>query len=138
MKKIYLLLTLLLCISSCNVVDTPKFQTSVNVTDEVNVSTNFLLGKWASEKKVVSGDQVYVEYYQIEFIDGETLRFSKTSPVDGFDEKFNYQFVDSSSLIVENARAKNGKWKINQLDNNLLICIWSENNCLVFVKKSYP
>ena len=33
-----------------------------------------------------------------------------TSPYDGFDAEFTYKFISDDELLVENERAKDGRW----------------------------
>ena len=104
---------------------------NTNNVDKISLS-KFVIGKWEGEKQTADINGNYVQEYQVEFINENTLTFAMRSPYDGFNDKFTYRFLTDNTISVENVRATGGQWKIDRVDDTLLICIWSNDNCSTF------
>ena len=125
------LLLVLLFLSACNNFVVTK--TNVNPSGNAPLS-EFILGKWQGVEQTHDFYGSYVKQYQIEFIDEKTLKLTMSSPYDGFTEEFQYQFISPSTLKVENSRTKGGEWQISRSGEKLLVCIWSNQDCIVFTR----
>jgi hypothetical protein len=109
-----------------------------NVQDYSTANTplpDFIIGTWKSARQEIYNGQVESVYYEVSFIDKNTLRFIKKSASDGFDDRFEYKFINNNKISVENQRTKNGYWILSQDNDALQICLWADSNCLHFTKK---
>lgn len=124
-------MAVLLCISSC--INYDELNVKSDSRDDIPLA-EFMMGQWESKKQITDVNGSYIEDYKVEFIDEDNLAFTMKSPHDGFKDEFVYQFISESTLSVENDRAKGGKWEVRRNKENLLICIWSNENCLEFAR----
>jgi len=92
----------------------------------------FTIGNWYGIEYVTDIHGNYTKEYYVEFIDEDELVFQMKSPYDGFKAKFDYRFIDETTILVENERAIGGKWNIKPSGENLVICIWENLECVTF------
>jgi len=132
--KIYFFVIIFLLLSSCNRSD--KVPTEHNNPKDILLS-DFIIGGWYGETDTVDHHGSYSKEYFIQFIDEKKLSFivrPSLDSVDGVKAIFTYQFIDEKTLLVENRRAKGGKWYLNRDGENLQICIWSDSSCVNFTR----
>ena len=92
-----------------------------------------MLGKW--EANHIQTTDVYESYlvdYQLEFIYRNRLKLCMQSPHDAFCADLTYELVDGKTYKVENERTKGGYWEISRTEDNLIICLLSNENCILF------
>ena len=135
MKNILTLLALIFfALSSCQ-----KSNETKHNSDNLNsiLLSEFLIGQWNGTFQVTDIHGSYTKKYHIEFVNTNKLLLQMSSPYNGINDKFDYEFINASTVLVENKRAKGGKWSISRDDENLLICIWSDtDNCVVFTREN--
>ena len=94
----------------------------------------FMIGKWRAESQETDIHGSYQAEYFVKFINHNKLRFCKDHSPHSFCATFTYELIEDDLYLVENRRAIDGRWWINRRDNDLLICIWNDENCLVFTR----
>jgi len=94
----------------------------------------FMIGKWRAESQETNLHGTYQAEYFVKFINHNKLRFCKDYPSHAFCDTFTYKLIEDDLYLVENRRLIDGRWWINRQDNDLLICIWNDENCLVFTR----
>ena len=127
MKNIILLVLFLISLSSCSVVDSSEMNSS---------SINQLMhGKWvATDIEIINGKE-YPADYSVQFLGNHKLEYCSKSAYDSFCAEFKFSQINANTFLVENERAKEGKWNISRKGENLLICIWSNERCVEFNQK---
>jgi len=134
MKKLRrLFLVALLYVSSC--INSTELNTNANGQDNITL-TEFIIGRWEGKEQVSDANGDYYKNYAVDFINNSKLNFIVKSPYDGFSDEFEYRFINDNTLIVENARAKGGEWSVHENGGNLILCIWSNENCLEFTRSN--
>lgn len=133
MKNILIVLVLsFLILSACQ--NTGTVEQNQDVSDSMLLS-DFIIGQWNSAIQVSDIHGSYTKTYHVEFISTDKLSLQMSSPYNGINAKFDYEFINPSTILVENKRAQGGTWDISRDKENLLICIWSDsNNCMVFTR----
>ena len=119
-------LALLICLSSCAGKPVTKLE-DVPLPE-------FIQGQWQAEIKTQDIHGEYVEKYLIEFRRDNTLEFKVLSPYSDVNDKFKYEFLDDTTILVENDRVKGGEWKIDQDGDKILVDIWSNSTSLEFTR----
>lgn len=121
---------ILLYLSSCM-----NFAQPNAISNESIPLQEFMIGRWEAKKKVIDTSGSYLKGYTVDFHSKDKLNFAMKSPNNSFKDEFEYRFISENVLIVENDRAKGGQWEVHRNQNNLLICIWSKDDCLEFTRK---
>jgi hypothetical protein len=109
----------------------------VNKTQEDDPLTVFILGKWQAvnvQTTDVSG--TYLTDYEVEFVNKTKLILCSQSSYDSFCADFTYRKINGDNYSVENDRAKGGQWVIKRDGSDLMLCIWSTDNCVIFKRAS--
>ena len=96
--------------------------------------SGFIIGRWTGHESVTDIHGEYEREYHIEFVDKNRLVIQMKALYGGINDEFTYEFVEKNVLLVENERAKGGEWTIKKERENLLICIWSNDNCILFTR----
>lgn len=99
--------------------------------DNLPVS-EFIIGKWRSERENSDIYGTYHEEFFIKFINNEKLLFCNKKPNNSFCAYFEYEEIDEGIFTVENERINGGEWEIVKDGDDLKICIWNDSNCMTF------
>jgi len=131
MRKVHLLILSLICMllfcSSCNNDHFTNFDQNTPISE-------FMRGKWRAERQNSDIYGSYQEEFFVKFINARTLKFCSKEPVEQFCDNFRYTSIMDNLFLVENERTKGGYWTISRNNGNLQICIWEENNCVIFIR----
>ena len=93
---------------------------------------NFIIGEWTAVVQTTDIHGSYEQEYYVEFVDSDTVTLIMRAPYGGINTSFDYKFIEENVLLVENERLKDGRWFINQVEEDLNICIGSNENCIRF------
>ena len=133
-KGICISFFIFLALLSCRNVDGTKSD-GIDLPDNHKLSA-FMIGTWIGNEQVTDIHGSYNKEYKIEFIDENNLIFQMRSPYDGFNDRFVYRFIKEDTLLVENERAKDGEWGVTREEEDLMICIWTDTNCVRFKREN--
>ena len=92
----------------------------------------FIIGEWSCEIQVEDENGIYTKHYLVDFVDEDTVFLNVSSSIDGIRAKFEYEFIDEETISVENDRLTGGEWQISRSGEDLFLCIWNAENCMIF------